>query len=123
MKSTTAITLLGLTVLPAAAPAGAHDGRACDALSVEQCLASAECTLAQAPTRSYLCRPAQGDCEIGFRQSDARAAEHCESKPGCQYLPAVCFCGPGLQCVCGGGPPSRCVERGSEPDAMSPAPP
>jgi hypothetical protein len=61
----------------------------------------------------YICRAAVGRCEIGFRQAgDGDIKKDCESKAGCEFKWANCYCPPNLNCTCGGGPPAQCVERG-----------
>jgi hypothetical protein len=75
----------------------------CGDLTELQCMNSAECTF----TSGYECRPAEGPCESGFRQS-IDGPESCEAKENCSYLPGYCYCPPGMWCFCGGGPPPGC---------------
>jgi hypothetical protein len=81
----------------------------CSALSVTDCLNSVECMLESGEAgRDYQCRVAKNQCESGFSQAiDTR--DTCESRPGCKYIAANCFCPPGVECVCGGGAPAVCV--------------
>ena len=89
--------------------------KTCNEATELECVKSAECTLVQAEARGkYTCRAAVGRCEIGFRQvAETDIKKECESKAGCEFIPASCFCPPipGLSCTCGGGPPAQCVER------------
>ena len=90
-----------------------QDSRSCTEYSELECVRSAKCTLVQtAKHGGYVCRAAQGRCEIGFQQvSDGDIRKDCESKAGCEFKAASCYCPPNLNCVCGGGPPAQCVER------------
>ena len=80
----------------------------CGRLSETACYQSSSCILQwQKQQSSYICRAADNVCEKGFSQSDGNEQD-CESKPGCVYVPAVCYCAPNVKCVCGGGPPAMC---------------
>jgi len=83
----------------------------CGDLTELQCINSGECTfiLLGEMTGDYVCRPAEGPCEPGFRQR-SDTAESCEAKEGCSLIPGVCYCPPDLVCFCGGGPPPQCME-------------
>lgn len=88
------------------------------------CLSSVECTLDCERSKAepekclnfahYSCHPAQGVCELGIKQSEL-TQETCESKSGCLYRPANCFCmcdfTEDCDCECGGGPPATCVSK------------
>lgn len=94
----------------------AIESKTCAKLTEIQCLTSAECELAlltkeKGKNSKYICRPAQGRCEIGFIQRSDTQAKDCEAKSGCKHLPANCYCPPDLNCYCGGGEPSKCVEQ------------
>ena len=92
----------------------------CGALSELPCINSSACTLvlADGGVGVYLCREAADACERGFRQrTDTRAA--CEAKPGCRFVPGVCYCPPDVTCVCGGGPPPRCESASENASAAS----
>ena len=83
----------------------------CGDLTELQCGSSELCTLILVGemTGEYVCRPPEGPCETGFRQS-SDTAESCEAKEDCSYVPGVCYCPPDLVCFCGGGPPPQCLE-------------
>jgi hypothetical protein len=104
--------MLGLLT---ALPAMAGETDACSSLSELDCIKSQACTLVQLEGKSYagsyICRPAQGRCEMGFQQWGTKQVEGCESKPGCKYVPGNCYCPPDVLCVCGGGKPPQCVEQ------------
>ncbi|MDY7093962.1 MAG: hypothetical protein SX243_13425 [Acidobacteriota bacterium] len=87
---------------------------ACLSLAQTPCTKSPDCTLVQdeSAESGYRCRAAQGPCEEGFRQQGS-TQEDCESREGCRFEPARCYCPPEVTCVCGGGPPARCVEAGA----------
>ncbi len=85
----------------AASPQGA-----CATRSELACLDSPDCTL-QLEGDNYSCVDPANDCEVGFVQGDG-TRESCD-QPGCDFVPAQCYCPPGLTCVCGGGPPAQCV--------------
>ncbi|MBL9099827.1 MAG: hypothetical protein JNL82_02655 [Myxococcales bacterium] len=119
---------------PATRPAPAVD---CDALPRAACIASPACTLVHVPrdevtTRSYICRPAAGACELGLDQSDAAA---CGARPGCKFVPASCYCAckdygharvpdppdvNACRCECALGPPPICQEADRPPMPASP---
>lgn len=83
----------------------------CQQLSEQACFSSAACTLTKDNnTKGYQCRPAKDHCELLFRQSDD-TRETCEAKDGCEYVPASCYCPPGVICICGGGEPAQCRSR------------
>lgn len=103
--------LLGMAVLIfAGGCAGSDRGPTCESASEAECIVSSECTLVVASDRpgDYACVAARNECEEGFFQRDA-SAEHCESKAGCRFVPAQCYCPPDLVCVCGGGTPAQCA--------------
>lgn len=82
----------------------------CESLGEMQCITSPACTLVLAGEQlGYLCRPAEGRCELGFHQH-GDSAEACEAEEGCRFVPGQCYCSPDVTCVCGGGPPPQCVE-------------
>jgi hypothetical protein len=85
----------------------------CDSLAESACMNSAACTWARKSDRDFVCRADANHCEALFRQSKG-TADHCEAKAGCEYVPAVCYCPPGVECICGGGDPPTC---GLEPQA------
>ncbi len=94
----------------------AIESKTCTKLTEVQCLASAECELALAAKEKgknskYICRPAQGKCEIGFIQNSETQVKDCEAKPGCKHVQANCYCPPDMDCYCGGGEPSKCVAQ------------
>jgi len=91
----------------------AEDSKPCSESTELECVHSTQCKLVQAQEHGkYVCRAAVGRCEIGFRQvSDGDIQKDCESKTGCQFKGANCYCPPNLNCRCGGGPPAQCVER------------
>lgn len=81
----------------------------CSKLSAESCLVSKLCTLDQKVSDgTYYCRDAENQCEKDFAQG-VDSPEFCQSRAGCQYQAARCFCPPGVTCVCGGGAPAKCV--------------
>lgn len=83
----------------------------CASLGELECLASSECTLRLAENAgAYLCAVAADRCERGFVQGEARADDCPE---GCTFVPARCYCAPGMTCVCGGGPPAACTADGT----------
>jgi len=83
----------------------------CQQLSEAACFTSAACTLTRNRTNDgYQCRPAKDHCELLFRQSDG-TKENCESRTGCEFIPATCYCPPGITCVCGGGEPAQCRSK------------
>ncbi len=90
--------------------AGSSHGPTCESASEADCIVSGGCTLVVASERpgDYACVAARNACEEGFLQRDA-SAEECESKAGCRFVPAECYCPPDLVCVCGGGPPAQCT--------------
>lgn len=86
----------------------------CQQLSEKPCLESAACTLNLNKTsKTYQCLPAKDHCELMFRQSEG-LEETCESKQGCEFIPAQCYCPPGALCVCGGGEPPQCKSNNQE---------
>jgi len=87
----------------------------CARMPEQECFSSAACTLTKNQTGSgYQCRYAKDHCELMFRQSEG-TRESCEAKTGCAYVPASCYCPPGISCECTGGEPARChVNSGSE---------
>lgn len=116
-RAAKAATSLVLALTSAFVLALACDGptspeSACFAATESECIASPECTLflSGGTQPSYRCREAVGPCETGFVQLDG-SADSCESKPGCGFEPANCYCAPGLVCVCGGGPPAQCTAQ------------
>jgi len=106
------LVLLGFVLLPLIST-GKDSPKPCGESTELECRQSAECTLVQSGVHGkYTCRASVGRCETGFRQSaDHDIQKDCESKPGCQFKAADCYCPPGLQCTCGGGPPAQCMER------------
>lgn len=87
------------------------EGKSCSQLTEQECFSSAACTLTRNETgNGYQCRPAKDHCELLFRQSDG-TKEICEAKAGCTYVPASCYCPPGVTCVCGGGEPAQCQNK------------
>ena len=110
---------------PPVAPASDEPGDTpCAELTRDGCRRSLVCTLAVDGARSnrYVCRPAEGNCEVGLTQSpDAR--DRCDDREGCAWREDSCYCdcrGAGqtavpdgaelddCDCECGGGPPMRC---------------
>lgn len=100
----------------------------CETLHRAACLESPACTLVHLPrgtagaTTGYECRPASGPCEVDLDQSDAAA---CARRPGCEFVPAKCYCHcarygqtqvpdpsgiSACKCACGYGPPATCRE-------------
>jgi hypothetical protein len=79
---------------------------ACSALGEIECLESEACVLRPGSETAYVCEVATDPCEVGFDQRSARAAD-CAADY--RFVPAHCYCAPGLACFCGGGPPARCV--------------
>jgi len=111
------VTALVMAVCGCLSPASlsrAEDLKPCSESTELECIHSARCTLVQAQEHGkYICRAAVGRCEIGFRQAgDGDIQKDCESKAGCEFKGANCYCPPNLNCTCGGGPPAQCVERG-----------
>lgn len=103
-----------------AAPPGAR----CDDMSAAQCLEAPRCVLALrgAPEPpAYVCRDAEGPCEGGVAQFDARFPGDCAARAGCRFEAPQCFCPTAqtrvpsppspIACGCGGGAPPRCVAR------------
>ena len=97
----------------------------CEELDGLDCAISPDCIvqLKGGDGSGYLCRAAEGPCELGTVQvaSTLYSASPvlnleaaCLAKPGCAFEPGKCYCPPvpGLSCVCGGGPPPMC-RRGS----------
>lgn len=81
----------------------------CSGLSELDCLKSPICILHQnEKDSSYQCRGADNRCESGFIQSLHQKSD-CETKAGCNYVPANCYCEPNKLCVCGGGTPAMCI--------------
>lgn len=81
----------------------------CSSLSVNSCIASKECTLEHnSGDGTYRCRTSTNPCEKDFSQ-DNDTRQICESRQGCKYQAAKCFCPPGVECVCGGGTPAMCI--------------
>jgi hypothetical protein len=98
----------------------------CDTLSRRLCLQSDHCTLELAGNNMYRCRPDQGPCEVGVKQTDKAA---CEAKTECAFDGGSCYCScegasrtitveetqGGCACACGGGPPATCQEKATLP--------
>lgn len=81
----------------------------CSTLAIVDCLASRQCALESAEEGQYQCRRVDNYCEENFSQADD-SREVCESRQGCKYRPASCFCPPGQQdCDCSGGAPAMCI--------------
>lgn len=102
--------------LCAANGAAADEPKTCAQLDQLECAGSTTCKLEQLSVHgNYRCREARGRCETGFRQAgEGDIKQLCESKPGCEFKPANCYCPPNLNCFCGGGPPAQCVESGKK---------
>ena len=137
----------GPTRIPGPPRPAVSDDADCGALTRTQCMAAKHCTLVLAQdvppgapgyrNGVYVCRPAQGACEVGFAQWDLpgggadlatpAAAETaiatCTSRTGCAYVPHDCYCGcrgygatavkdgaetPACFCYCAGGRPPSC---------------
>ena len=109
--ATSLALLLACLLLPGLARAAAEVP--CSEVSELDCLESTRCTLVKAEgPGKYTCREDVGTCESGMRQrGDGDIQKKCESRPGCEFKRADCYCPPNLQCYCGGGPPAQCVER------------
>lgn len=101
------------------------DARACASLTRTECMHALHCTLVASGARSYVCRDARGNCEIGLRQID-EDRDRCADREGCAWDEGRCYCpcrGDGqtavpdgaeareCQCECGGGPPPGCRAR------------
>jgi len=86
---------------------GGDPVQSCAERSELACLRSMDCTLHQDDSGSYVCRPAESNCELGFTQVDG-TAEQCEKSDGCRFIPGKCYCSPHLLCRCGGGTPPSC---------------
>lgn len=78
------------------------------------CLSSPNHTLELAKTSvtGYRCTKADR-CGLDFIQSEPDI-EACNAKPGCEFFPGKCFCGPLDHCICGGGPPLQCRKKVTE---------
>ncbi|MDH5324120.1 MAG: hypothetical protein OEZ68_14015 [Gammaproteobacteria bacterium] len=85
----------------------------CHRLSQSACLNSDRCVLEQTNPRSYRCRAAGNHCELNFFQ-DLDEAASCETKPGCEFVKARCYCAPGKTCSCTGGTPALCRAKKSQ---------
>lgn len=87
------------------------EGKTCAQMTEQECLSSAACTLTRNETaHGYQCRFAKDYCELLFRQSEENR-ESCETKTGCVYVPASCYCPPDVTCKCSGGEPAQCQRR------------
>lgn len=95
----------------------------CDSLTRLECYAASHCVLENVGPARYVCRDPQGPCEVGLKQTDAKA---CNARPECTWKPGACYCpfpgygdtavpersrNSGGACACGGGPPPMCVEK------------
>jgi hypothetical protein len=90
------------------------EGLSCQQLSEKACLESAACTLKKnKDSTSYRCLPAKDHCELMFRQSEG-TKESCETKQGCEFIPAQCYCPPDLLCECADGEPNQCGSKNPE---------
>jgi hypothetical protein len=86
----------------------AQEGKSCNQLTEQDCFNSAACTLTKNKDgQGYQCHPAKDHCELMFRQSEG-TKQSCETKAGCVYVPANCYCPPGIECRCSGGEPAQC---------------
>jgi hypothetical protein len=105
------LIFLGCLLLPSISMG--MEAKSCAQSTELECIQSTKCTLIQTGVHgNYVCRDSVGRCETGFRQvADYDIQKDCESKPGCEFKAANCFCPPKLNCTCGGGPPAQCVER------------
>lgn len=100
----------------------------CETLRRGACMQSVVCTLVSPtdrPSTTYLCRPAEGNCEVGLTQTEADV-DRCNQRTGCRWNEGTCYCGcrgvgrsavedgeeaRSCRCECGGGPPPGCVRR------------
>lgn len=102
----------------------------CDSLTRLECYAASHCVLENVGPAKYVCRDPKGPCEVGLKQTDAKA---CNARPECTWKQGGCYCpfpgygetavpertrNAGGACACGGGPPPMCVEK-----AQAAAPP
>ena len=97
-----------------AQPGPVEEPATCATATELQCINSERCTLVQPePRGKYTCRDDANRCEAGMRQGggDGDIKKECESRPGCEFQNASCYCPPNVNCVCGGGPPAQCVEK------------
>jgi hypothetical protein len=96
-------------------PAGPiEEPKTCATATELQCIESERCTLVQpeATQQVHLPRrrqPLRSRHRQGGGGGDIK--QQCESKPGCEFHNASCYCPPNVNCVCGGGPPAQCVEK------------
>ena len=110
-KATTAAPATASGVVRGDVQGFTSEGKVCDQMSEQECLASAACTLTRNETaHGYQCRFAKDHCELLFRQSEENR-ESCEAKPECTYVPTSCYCPPGVTCECRGGEPAQCQKR------------
>lgn len=98
----------------------------CDSLTRLECYAAAHCVLENVGPARYVCRDPKGPCEVGLKQTDAKA---CNARPECTWKQGGCYCpfpgygetavpertqSSGSACACGGGPPPMCVEKAAQ---------
>jgi hypothetical protein len=95
----------------------------CDSLTRLECYSASHCVLEHVGPAKYVCRDPKGPCEVGLKQTDAKA---CNARAECTWTPGSCYCPfPGYgdtsvpertgdvggACACGGGPPPMCAEK------------
>lgn len=100
--------LFVLMLIWTGAPHATETAATCQAKSELECINSPECKLASTGNK-YVCSQNLDRCEDGFSQNTG-TKELCETKNGCVFQRASCYCPPipNLECRCAGGTPPMC---------------